>query len=85
MDGLETAIDTFREAAAALATVRKKYPGMIIEITIETHGPRVHATLGQIGMDQTIAWTDLSHAHANVLAISVGDVARQLVASTKQI
>lgn len=33
MGGLEIAIDTFKEAAAALATVRKKYPGMIIEIT----------------------------------------------------
>lgn len=79
MSGPDDAIETFKEAAAALATVRKKYPDMLIEITIEAHGPRIHATLGSAGLDRSVSWADLQHAHANVLAISVGDVARALV------
>ena len=85
MSNLDAAIDTFREAAAALATVRKKYPDMSIEITIEAHGPRVHATLGSLGMDQSVSWGDLGHAEINVLAITVGDVARQIIASAKPV
>lgn len=74
-------MDTFRDAVAALVTVRKKYPEMIIEITLETYGARIHATLGNQGLDRSVSWADMEHAHANVLAISVGDLARQLVAS----
>jgi hypothetical protein len=85
MSKLDAALDTFREAADALAAVRKKYPDMSIEITIEAHGPRIHATLGSLGIDQSVSWGDLSHEEVNVLAISVGDVARQLIASTKPV
>lgn len=81
---MDRAIETFREAAAALATVRKKYPDMTIEITIEAHGPRIHATRGNAGLDRSVSWMDLQHAHANVLAISVGDVARDLIAAAKK-
>lgn len=84
MNGLARSIETFREAAAALATVRKKYPEMAIEITIEAHGPRIHSTLGSVGLDRSVSWMDLQHAHANVLAISVGDVARDLIAAAKK-
>jgi hypothetical protein len=72
-------MDTFRDAAASLATVRKKYPEMQIKITIEEYGARIHATLGIQGIDRSVSWLDMEYAHANVLAICVGDVARQLV------
>jgi len=74
-------MDTFRDAVAALVTARKKYPEMLIEITLETYGARIHATLGDRGLDRSVSWSEMEHAHANVLAIGVGDVARQLVAS----
>ncbi len=74
-------MDTFENAVAALVTVRKKYPEIRIEITLETYGARIHATLDNQGMDRSVSWADMKYAHANVLAICVGDVARQLVAS----
>ncbi len=72
-------MDTFRDAVAALVSVRKKYPNMSIEITLETYGARIHATLGNEGLDRSVSWADMEYAHANVLAICVGDVARHLV------
>lgn len=74
-------MDTFREAVDALVSARKTYGGMTIEITLETYGARIHATLDNYGMGRSVSWEAMEHAHANVLAICVGVVARQLAAS----
>lgn len=72
-------MDTLREAVAALASVRKKYPSMNIEITLEEYGARIHATLNTRGLDRSVSWAEMENAHINVLAVCVGDVARNLV------
>lgn len=72
-------MQTFREAVDALVTARKKCPDLAIEITLETYGARIHATLGNSGLDRSVSWADMENANANVLAICVGDVTRSLV------
>ena len=77
-------MNAFREAAAALVTARKTHSGLAIEITLEEYGARIHATMKNRGLDRSVSWADIEDAHVNVLAICVGDVARQLAALAKQ-
>lgn len=72
-------MDTIREAVAALVSARKKYPSLNIEITLEEYGARIHATVNSRGLDRSVSWADMENAHVNVLAVCVGDVARDLV------
>ncbi len=71
-------MQTFREAADAMVSAKKKHPGLAMKITVETYGACIHGIMGDRSMDHSVSWLDMSDAHVNVLAICVGDVARNL-------
>jgi len=71
-------MQTFREAADAILSAKKKHPGLLMRVTIETYGAQILGIMGNRELERTVSWDDMQNAHANVLAISIGDVAREI-------
>lgn len=76
-------MNSFREAVDAMVSAKKKHPGLAMKITLETYGARIHGIMDNRQFDQSVSWADMADAHVNVLAICVGDVARNLASLTK--
>lgn len=70
-----------QDAAVTLDEIRKKYPELSIEVTIEAHGFRVRATMGPFSMDEFVLWLEMEQSRTNPLVRAIHTVRRVMTGS----